>query len=183
MKHHFLSSLLLGLGCTIVAFTSRAECQIMLSAPQINYAETTRGELLSRPGNSLAANELQIGADRELNITVNCASQTAIALRFAGPVTTGRQYLFGERGRVSLVLHDVRIDDRPALIASSASPAASQPFTAGEVLHFWQQGQPASGTTLRGKVTLSAWLPNEATRVKDRQSWQLNGSFLVESAE
>ena len=52
-------------------------------------------------------------------------------------------------------------------------------FSAGQPLQFRKEGQIASGSTLRAKVTIVTWLAADATRVSERKQWQLNGSFIV----
>ncbi|MGK3144123.1 hypothetical protein [Pantoea sp. C2G6] len=181
MKTYFLLSLLLAGSSFLTAATVRAECQIQLSESLIDYGEMTRGELISRPGNSLSATELRMGDDRESEITVSCDRETPLTLVFNGPAKDNESYLFGEQGWVTLTLHDVTLDDRPVTIESAGKEAAQMAFTPGNTMQFLQEGQIAAGSTLRAKVTIAGWLPAAATRVRDRQQWQLNGSFLVGS--
>lgn len=175
-KTYLMLTLAVGLLSSIAA---RAECQIQLSQTRVNYDPVTRGELLARPGNNLSSSELRSGDDRELEIMVNCDHPAPITLQFIGPAKEGESYRFGERGRATLVLHDVTIDDRPVLISGTGNRGSSMAFSSGNVLRFWKDGSLALGTTLRGKVTVSTWMPADATKVGEHQNWQLEGSFVV----
>ncbi|MGC0788550.1 hypothetical protein WKH27_05815 [Pantoea agglomerans] len=181
MKQQSVLSLLLAISSLFTAAGAHAECQIQLSETQINYGEMTRGELISRPGNSLSAAELRMGDERESEITVICDRPTPLTLVFSGPAKDNESYLFGDQGRVTLTLHDVTIDDRPVMIESGGKQAAKMAFMASNPMRFRKEGLIASGSTLRAKVTIATWLAASATRVSDRQHWQLNGSFLVSS--
>lgn len=183
MKQQSVLSLLLAISSLFLftAADAHAECQIQLSETQINYGEMTRGELISRPGNSLSAVELRMGDQRESEITVICDRPTPLTLVFNGPAKDNESYLFGEQGRVMLTLHDVTIDNRPVMIESAGKQAAKMEFMASNPMRFRKEGQIVSGSTLRAKVTIATWLAASATRVSDRQHWQLNGSFLVSS--
>ncbi|MBD8221850.1 hypothetical protein [Pantoea agglomerans] len=181
MKQPLLLSLLLAIGSLFSATAANAACQIQLSEPQINYGEVTRGELVSRAGNSLSAVALRMGDEREAEISVICENPAPLTLMFSGPAKDNDSYLFGEQGWVTLTLHNVTIDDRPVIIESAGKQAAKMAFSASNPMRFLKEGQRVSGTTLRAKVTIATWLPADATRVSDRQRWQLNGSFLVSS--
>lgn len=181
MKQQHILPLLLAVSTLLTAATVNAECQIQLSDSQVNYGELTRGELLSRPGNSLSSSELRLGDERESEISIICNRQTPMTLAFNGPAKDNESYQFGERGRVTLMLHDVTIDDLPVMIESAGKQAAKMAFSGGNQMRFLKEGQVASGTMLRGKVTIATWLPSDTTRVSDRQHWQLDGSFLVNS--
>ena len=181
MKKHPILPLLLAVSSLLTAATVKAECQIQLSDSQVNYGELTRGELLSRHDNSLSASELHLGDERESEISIICDRQTPMTLAFNGPAKDNESYQFGERGRVTLTLHDVTMDDRPVVIESAGKQAAKMAFSGGNQMRFLKEGQIASGNVLRGKVTIATWLPSDATRVSDRQHWQLDGSFLVNS--
>ncbi|KAA5928920.1 MULTISPECIES: hypothetical protein [Pantoea] len=181
MKQQSILSLLLAISGLFTATILHAECEVQLSEPHINYGEMTRGELLSRPGNALSAAELRMGDERESEITVICDRPTPLTLTFTGPPKDNQNYQFGEQGRATLTLHDVTIDDRPVMIESAGNEAAKMAFTASNPMRFRKEGQIVSGSTLRAKVTIATWLPSSATRVSDRQHWQLNGSFLVSS--
>lgn len=181
MKQQLLLPLLLAIGSLFSVTTVNAACQIQLSEPQIDYGEVTRGELVSRAGNSLSAAALRMGDEREAEISVICETSVPLTLTFRGPAKDNDSYLFGEQGWVTLTLHDVTIDDRPVMIESAGKQAAKMAFTASNPMRFLKESQIASGTTLRAKVAIATWLPADATRVSDRQHWQLNGSFLVSS--
>lgn len=158
---------------------AHAECQIQLSEAQVNYGTVTRGELISRPGNNLNAGELRSGDDRALDVTVNCDRPTPLSLQFVGPAKEGDSYRFGARGRATLVLHDVWIDDRQVAIADNGQHAQQMAFRPGSSLNFLKDGVPAVGSSLRGRVTVTTWMPSDATRVGERQKWQLDGSMVV----
>lgn len=161
---------------------ARAECDILLSDPQINYAPVTRGELLARPENGLMASELRTGDAQDVDIAVQCDAPTALALQFIAPVAESQSYRFGAAGRATLVLHDLFIDDRQAEVVSDGRHAAAMAFTPEHALTFWQNGGPATGTFLRGKVRVTTWMPGEATRVSEQARWMLNGSFVLRPA-
>lgn len=181
MKQQSVLFLLLTLGGLLTANTTQAACEIELSEPQINYGDMTRGELLSRPGNSLAAAELRMGDERESELTVHCDRPTSPALTFSAPLKDNESYAFGEQGRATVTLHDVTLDGYPVMIDNAGQQATKMAFSGHAPLHFLKEGLPASGTTLRAKVTIATWLPSSATRVHEREQWQLNGSFLVSS--
>lgn len=178
MKRKYLLSLTLAAGL-LSAVAARSECQIQLSEAQIDYEAVTRGELLSRPGNALSASELRTGEAREFDIMVNCDHPATLTLQFIGPAKTGDSYRFGEQGRATLVLHDVMIDDSHVDIVGAGKRESQMAFTAGNVLSFWKEDAPATGSTLRGRVTVTTRMPSDATRVGERQTWKLDGSFHV----
>lgn len=161
---------------------AHAECRIQLSEAQVNYDTVTRGELVSRPGNSLNAGELRSGDERTLDISVNCDQPTPLSLQFVGPAKEGDSYRFGARGRATLVLHDVWIDDRQVAIVSDGEHAQQMAFRPANSLSFLKDGAPAVGSNLRGRVTITTWMPSDATRVGERQKWQLDGSMMVGGA-
>lgn len=177
MKHSLFFLLAL-LATTAV----RAECEIQLSDPQIHYAPVTRGELLARPCNGLAAGELQTGEAQEVDIIVECDAPAALALQFMAPAATSESYRFGAAGRASLVLHDVFIDGRQAEIVSLGRHASAMAFAPDRALTFLQNGGAASGTFLRGKVRVTTWMPGDATRVSEQARWTLSGSFMLRPA-
>lgn len=179
MKQLSVLPLLLAFSGLFAALPARAACEIQLSDPRIDYGEMTRGELLGRPGNALTAVELRMGDPRESEITVICDRPTPLKLMFSGPAKDADSYLFGEQGRATLTLHDVTLDDRPVTIERAGTEAAAMAFSAGQPLQFRKEGQIASGSTLRAKVTIVTWLAADATRVSERKQWQLNGSFIV----
>ncbi|MEB7539728.1 hypothetical protein NGC37_15600 [Pantoea anthophila] len=179
MKQPSALPLLLVFGGLFAALPARAACEIQLSDPRIDYGEMTRGELIGRPGNSLTAAELRIGDQHESEITVICDRPTPLKLTFSGPAKDAESYQFGDQGRATLTLHDVTLDDRPVRIERAGTEAAAMAFSASQPLQFYKDGQIASGSTLRAKVTIVTWLPADATRVSERKQWQLNGSFIV----
>lgn len=181
MKQQSALILLLALSGLFITTTACAACAIQLSDPQIHYGDVTRGELLSRPGNSFAATELRMGEEREADLTVICDRPSSLALTFSARGKDSESYAFGEQGRATLTLHDVTLDGHPVMIDSAGRQAAEMAFSGNNPLRFLHEGQPASGTTLRAKVTINTWLPAAVTRVRERQQWQLNGSFLVSS--
>jgi len=159
-----------------------AECQIQLSDAQVTYPSTTRGELLGYAGNALTSAELRFGEPRNLDVMVSCDRPTALTLAFNGAAKDDRSYLFGANGRATLRLRNVSVDGQPAIVESDGRRESEMDFTPGHLLRFWQNGALATGTTLRGTVSVSAWIPGPATRVKERQSWELNGTFVVGNA-
>lgn len=183
MKQQPVLLLLLLIGNLFTAATVNAACDIQLSEPQINYGEMTRGELVSRPENSLSSTALSMGDERESEISVSCDRQTPLTLSFSGPVRDNETYLFGKQGWATLTLQNVTIDDRPVMIESAGKMSAKMAFSASNPMRFWAEDQIVSGTTLRARVIIATWLPSDATRVSDRQQWQLNGRFLVSGSD
>ncbi|MDQ1213549.1 hypothetical protein [Pantoea anthophila] len=179
MKKSSVVTQLLATCGLFAALHAHAACDIQLSEPRIDYGEMTRGELLSHPGNSLSAAELRMGDQRESELTVICDRPTPLRLTFNGPAKENESYQFGEQGRATLTLHDVTIDDRPVTIERAGTEAAAMAFSASQPLQFRKEGQIASGSTLRAKVTIVTWLSADASRVSERKQWQLNGSFIV----
>lgn len=178
MKTLLLSALAFTTGLW-VATATRAECQIQLSEAQIDYAPLTRGELLSFPGNTLTSSELRIGEARDLNITLVCDRPTLMALGFSGTARDGESYRFGADGRAMLRLHDVFIDNQPVIIDSAGQRGVAMAFTPGRSLRFWQQERLATGMILRGKITVTAWVPAESSKGNERKSWELTGAFFT----
>lgn len=181
MKPQSALLLLLTFGSFLTATATHAACAIQLSEPQINYGDITRGQLLTRPGNALAATELRMGDKRESDLTVICDRPSSLALTFSAPVKENESYAFGEQGRATLTLHDVTLDGHAVMIDSAGRQAAKMAFSGETPLRFLTEGQPASGMTLRAKVRIATWLPAAVTRVREREQWQLNGRFLVSS--
>lgn len=177
MKHSLF--LFLALSATAGA---HAECEILLSDPQISYAPVTRGKLLTRAENGFAADELRTGEAQDVDIAVQCDAPAALALQFVAPAAERASYRFGAAGRTRLVLHDVFIDDRPAEIVSLGQEASAMAFTPGEALTFRQGGDAATGAFLRGKVRVTSWMPGAATRVSEQTRWTLSGSFVLRPA-
>jgi len=180
VKRYFLPLLTLIGGLLLIA-TVHAECQIQLSDAQIAYPSATRGELLGYPGNALNSAELRFGDARNLTIQVSCDRPAQLTLAFNGAAKDSDSYLFGDNGRATLTLSDVFIDGQPVAIDDEGRQASEMNFTPGHVLRFRQNGSLATGTTLRGKVSVSAWVPAQATRVNERKSWELNGAFVIGS--
>lgn len=166
----------------LTASAARAECAIQLSEAQISYAPVTRGELLARAENGIAADELRAGEAQDIDLAVQCDAPAALALQFIAPAAERASYRFGAAGRTRLVLHDVFIDDRPAEIVSLGKEASAMAFTPGEALTFGQGNGAATGTFLRGKVRVTSWMPGAATRVSEQTRWTLSGSFRVRPA-
>lgn len=163
--------------CLLAVTVVQAECQVQLSETTIAYAPVTRGELLSWPGNSLTSSELRIGDPRNLDIMVSCDRSTPIALTFNGAANDSKSYRFGAAGRATLMLHDVFIDNQPVTIDSAGQRGVEMAFTPGNPLRFWQNDTLAAGTTLRGKLTITGWIPSKDTRINETQNWALNGEF------
>lgn len=172
-------SLLLIVGLLSSAADACAECDIQLSDAQVNYGQTTRSELLAQSGNSVSSPELRVGDARELEVMVSCDRPTPLTLQFIGSAKEGDSYRFGASGRVTLVLHDVMIDDRRAEMVRGETRDAKMAFRGGQPLSFWYAGGPASGSVLRASLTVTAWMPSAATRVKDSERWRLDGSMVV----
>lgn len=171
-------SLLLTVGLLSSA-AACAECDIQLSDAQVNYGQTTRSELLAQSGNRFSSGELRVGDARELEVMVSCDRPTPLTLQFIGPEKESDSYRFGASGRVTLVLHDVMIDDRRAEMVRGETRDAKMAFRAGQPLSFWFAGSPASGRVLRASLTVTAWMPSAATRVRDSELWRLDGSVVV----
>lgn len=181
MKRYFFPLLTLLCDLLLIA-TVHAECQIQLSDAQIAYPSTTRGELLRYPGNALNSAELRFGEPKRLTVQVSCDRPAQLTLAFNGAAKDSESYLFGDNGRAILTLSSVFIDGQPATIDNEGRQASEMNLTPGHVLRFWQNGALASGTTLRGNVSVAAWVPAQATRVNERKSWDLNGAFVIGSA-
>lgn len=182
MKHKCFLTLMLAAGLMNAAVASAA-CDINLSDAQVDYGQMTRGDLVSRAENSLSSSELRIGDERELNIMISCDRPTPMTLQFIGPTNDGDSYRFGERGRAELMLHDVMIDNRQVEIVRADKRDVKMAFSGGNVLSFWKEGGPATGTILRGKVTVTAWMPSDATHVKETHDWKLEGNFVTGSSQ
>ncbi|SFO32260.1 hypothetical protein SAMN05428971_3619 [Candidatus Pantoea varia] len=178
MKQCFYLALVLTTSFCSLA-TAHAACQIQLSEPQVNYGAMTRGELVQHSGNSLSANELQMGDKRDLDLMVTCDRPTLLTLSFNGPAKDAESYRFGEHGRATLTLHNVMIDDRPASIESNGKRESKMAFVANNTLRFWKDDAPAIGSLLRARVTVTTWISSGATRVGESQYMQLEGSFVA----
>ncbi|HDS9358571.1 TPA: hypothetical protein QH850_001079 [Enterobacter chengduensis] len=158
---------------------AQATCHVQLSAPNIIYPPATRGTLLSSQGNSLISEEMRIGNERSLDILVSCESPASLTLAYAADPRDAVNYRFGDNGRASFTLRDVYVDSRPVMIESQGMRATSMPFTPGNSLRFWNSSGLASGSTLRGKIVIDAWIATDATRVQERKTWQISGSLVV----
>lgn len=178
MKQKVWLSLIL-LVCGGALNTASAECQIQLSDAQVSYAPVTRGELLSREGNSLNASELRAGEDRQLTVQISCDRPTPLSLSFIAPASDADSYRYGDSGRATLMLQDVVVDGRPAAISNNGQRAQQMAFKPGQRLTPWQNDAQATGTTMQAKVIVKTWLPSSATKVRDRQRWQLDGTFAI----
>ncbi|WP_158783163.1 hypothetical protein [Pantoea sp. BAV 3049] len=165
---------------------AHAECSVQLSDAVIDYGSQTRGDLLQQNGNELTAAELSLGEERIIDVNITCDRPAPLSLQFIAPARDSQSYSFGRSGKAVLKLYDASVDNQPAEIASNlAGTDRSQAIilAADKRLTFWREGTRLSGSSLRAKVAISTYLPAGQTRVSDRQSWQLNGNFIVSDTE
>ena len=163
-----------------------AACTVQLSDANIDYGYLTRGELLSQQENALTSTELQIGEEKTLDLLINCEHAGPLSLQFIAPARDSESYLFGRQGKAVLRVHTAYVDNQAVDIARDMSGVDSGQkaiLSAGRQLTFWRDNVRISGTQLRAKVSVITFLPTDQTRVKESQSWQLQGYFQVNNSE
>ncbi len=170
-----------GGGATTTSIAPPAEnCQLVVSEPDMNYGAVTRYRLEQ----GVNGQEMSLGK-RRITLSVSCRTPVRLAVRFRGP-SAGADYLFGQQGKVVMRLVEPRLDGRNVLVGAAqgagmmpAAPASAARFLPDQAIVPVEGGQPAVGTQFSATIEVDPLLPQEAARVRNRTSLELDGSFEV----
>lgn len=169
-----------GLTAGSVAAIPSENCQLVISAPDMNYGTLTRNALrdtVGFPGLSLG--------NRQMVIHVSCATPVKMGIRFRGP-SIGADYVFGQHGKVTMQLGDPQLDGHRVLVGAAntagmmpVAPASSARFVPGLVLVPVENGVPVVGSSFSATIEVEPVLPPDEVRVRSRTSLEMQGTFEV----
>lgn len=158
-----------------------ADCQLLISNPDINYGRlnpTTIREVAGR----------YPLASRQVSLSVHCLQSSDMTIRYNALPAGDGNYRFAEAGGYQLRLRDALLDGRPVqlglLPAEGQAPSlvnSSLVWEAGHHVVPVVEGVPVQGQTFSVTVDIDAWLARSDTQGGDARYWQSFGDVLAAS--
>ncbi len=151
-----------------------SQCRVSLSQPTVDYGVIRRAELL---GEQSGHPQFSLG-HRTLRLTVDCADETPMAIRFTGVPAGTRGFRFGRDGHFILNLQQAQVDGRDVELRSLYRPdeSAKGRLLPGVVLCTQAGGAPVSGRRLTALVSIDTYLPASGLAVSNETSLEGRGS-------
>lgn len=153
------------------------ECQLNLSETRVDFG------LMNRAAAQGPAAERLLG-ERRLSLTLNCPTPGDLSLFYRGAAASGERFQFTPRGSYGVRVSHALLDGQAVelgLLPGRGQPASST----GATLHWrpehgivpMRAGVPISGRSLSLQLEVSAWAQEDALRVSDAVTWDVNGTF------